>query len=262
MMPEVTFGSISIPTFFIVISLSLSFLVIYLAQRLEKYQGDRKTAYDLAIILMVSSLIGGRLMHVFYEELPYYTRYPIQVLYFWQGGYVFFGGFILAALSSFVYCKIKKIDFFENADFFAPLLSLGHAFGRLGCFFAGCCFGSQCTLPWSIEGRHPTTLYLSGGELLIFAYLIFFEKKARTLDRPDLKGSVFVKWVLLHSLMRYFVEYFRDDFRGAVYEWPLFGRLSVSQVVCVILVIFCFAFFISRSRLQKKNNNPRTQNNL
>lgn len=252
MMPYLTIGSITIPTFFIVISLSLSFLVIYLAQRLEKYEGDRKAAYDLAIILMISGLIGGRLMHVFYEEWPYYVKYPVQILYFWQGGYVFFGGFILATLSCLTYCKIKKIDFMEVADFFAPLLSLAHAFGRWGCFFAGCCFGAHCDLPWAVDERHPTTLYLSIGELLIFTYLLFFEKKIRTLNQPKLKGSIFVKWVLLHSLLRYFVEYFRDDFRGTFFSLPLVGLLSVSQIVCLALVVCCFLFFINKSRLNKK----------
>ncbi len=255
MMPYLTIGSVSIPTFFIVISLSLSFLVIYLAQRLEKYDGDRRSAYDLAIILMVSGLIGGRLMHIFYEEWPYYQKYPLQTLYFWQGGYVFFGGFILATLSSLIYCKIKKIDFFTIGDFFAPLLSLAHAFGRWGCLFAGCCFGAKCELPWSLEGRHPTALYLSIGELLIFTYLLFFEKKIQKMNRPDLKGSVLMKWILLHSLLRYFVEFYRDDFRGSFFNWPLVGSQSVSQIVCLVLIIFCLGFFISRSRRSRPTSN-------
>lgn len=251
MMPYLTIGSMNIPTFFIVISLSLSFLVIYLAQRLEKYDEDRRPAYDIAIILMVSGFLGGRLMHVFYEEWPYYQKYPIQILYFWQGGYVFFGGFFFATLNSFIYCKYKKIDFLKFGDFFAPLLSLAHAFGRWGCFFAGCCFGAKCDIPWSIEGRYPTALYLSIGELLIFTYLIFFEKKMRSMNRTDLAGSVLVKWFLLHSLLRYFVEYFRDDFRGAFYSFPLVGQLSISQIICLIIVVFCFLFFISKSRIKK-----------
>lgn len=248
MMPYLTIGSLSIPTFFIVISLSLSFLVIYLAQRLEDYNGDRKIAYDIAVILMAMGLVGGRLMHVFYEEWPYYQKYPIQILYFWQGGYVFFGGFVLAILSGFIFCKIKKIDFLQHADFFAPLASLAHAFGRLGCFFAGCCFGAKCDLAWAMDGRHPTTLYLSAGELVIFAYLIFLEKKTRQSNQPEIKGSIFMKWILLHSLLRYFIEYFRDDFRGGFYNWPLIGQLSVSQVVCLILIFVSLAFFIIKSR--------------
>lgn len=258
MMPYLTLGSISIPTFFIVISLSLSFLVIYLAQRLEDYNGNRKTAYDIALILMIASLIGGRLMHVFYEEWPYYQKYPMQIFYFWQGGYVFFGGLILAILSGFVFCKIKKIDFLQNADFFAPLVSLAHAFGRLGCFFAGCCFGAKCDLSWAIDGRHPTTLYLSVGELFIFGYLILLEKKTRQSSHPDPTGSIFMKWILLHSLLRYFIEYFRDDFRGGFYEWPLIGRLSISQVICLALILVCFIFFIFKNRQTGANQKNTT----
>ncbi len=252
MMPLITFGGISIPTFFVVISLSLSFLVIYLSHRAEARDMNRQAAFDIAIILMVTGFIGGRLMHVFYEEWPYYQKYPLQVLYFWQGGYVFFGGFILSAVSVYAYCKMKKIDFLAMADFFAPLLSLSHAFGRLGCFFAGCCYGSKCDLPWAIEQRHPTVLYLIIGELLIFSYLRFFEKRLEKMRRPDLKGSVFVKWVMLHSFLRLMVEYYRDDFRGAFYEWPLLGRLSVSQMICVILILLSTGFFISRSSVMTK----------
>ena len=257
-MPFLTFGSVSIPTFFIVISLSLSFLVIYLSFRAEKSDLNRQSIFDLALILMLSGFLGGRLMHVFYEEWPYYQKYPIQILYFWQGGYVFFGGFILCFLSSLIYCKVKNIDFLEMADFFAPVLSLSHAFGRLGCFFAGCCYGTKCDIPWSIEGRHPAALYLFFGELLIFAYLKFFEKKILAMARTDLKGSVFVKWVMLHSFLRLFVEYERDDFRGAFYHWPLMGRLSISQVICVILIFMSTAFFVSRSSVMKKlyNRHP------
>ncbi len=246
MMPLLVIGDISIPTFFIVISLSLSFLVIYLSHRVDKYEVDRKTAFDIALILMVAGFLGGRLLHVFYEELPYYKKYPWQILYFWQGGYVFYGGFILCALSTFIYCKIKKVNFFQMADFFTPLLSLSHAFGRLGCFFAGCCYGAKCSLPWSLEGRHPTTLYLFIGELLIYFYIIFFEKKIRALNSPHLKGAIFAKWVLLHSLLRLNVEYFRDDFRGAFLQMPGFGNLSVSQVISLSLALICMIYFLTR----------------
>ncbi len=252
MMPYLTIGSVTIPTFFIVISLSLSFVIIYLEQRLDNFSGDRRIAYDAVILLMITGIIGGRLMHIFYEEWPYYQKYPIQTLYFWQGGFVFWGGFLFAVFCGFIYSRIKKADFFLYGDFFAPLLSIGHSFGRLGCFFAGCCFGIKCELPWSIEGRHPTALYLAIGELLIFAYLLFFEKKIRSLNRPELKGSVLVKWILLHSLLRYFVEFFRDDFRGAFFDMPLVGSLSVSQLISFVLILFCFGFFIMKSRHRKK----------
>lgn len=246
MMPTVTIAGVSIPTFFVVISLSLSVIVIYLSQRVDQFQFPRRPAFDLALLLMVSAFLGGRLMHVIYEEPAYYAKYPWQILFFWQGGYVFYGGFVACVVASVAYCKIKKIIFFEVADLFAPLLSLAHAFGRLGCFFAGCCYGVQCQLPWALEGRHPTTIYLFGGEILIYLYLLFFEKKIKQMNRPELIGSVFVKWVLLHSLLRLFVEFYRDDFRGAFYNIPVFGHLSISQLISLGLVFACLVFFVSK----------------
>ena len=106
MIPEIYLFGVAIPTFFIVISLSLSFLVIYLSQRVDKLNFNRKIVFDIALILMISGFLGGRLMHVFYEEWPYYIKYPWQILYFWQGGYVFYGGFALSLVSVFIYCKI------------------------------------------------------------------------------------------------------------------------------------------------------------
>lgn len=252
MMPFLVIGDLSIPTFFIVISLSLSFLVIYLSHRVDKYEFDRKIAFDIALIVMISGFLGGRLMHVIYEEPAFYKKHPWQILYFWQGGYVFYGGFILCLLSVITYCRINKIYFLKTADFFAPLLSLSHAFGRLGCFFAGCCYGAKCEIPWAIENRHPTTLYLFFGELLIFAYLIFFERKIRDLNVAYLNGAVFMKWVLLHSLLRLNVEYYRDDFRGAFFSVPLFGNLSVSQLISLILMFISLGYFISKMSYFRK----------
>jgi phosphatidylglycerol---prolipoprotein diacylglyceryl transferase len=259
MIPEFVLGNFSIPSFFVVISLSLSFLVIYLSKRLDTSDYNRTNAYDIALIIMVSGFLGGRLMHVFYEEWPYYQKYPEQILYFWQGGYVFFGGFFAALTSTLIFCFIKKINFLQMADFFTPLLSLSHAFGRLGCFLSGCCFGSKCNLPWAIENRHPTTLYLMGGELLIFCYLLIFERHIKKLNRSDLIGAVFFKWILLHSLLRLIVEYYRDDFRGAFFNLPLLGRLSVSQLICWLLILFCTSYFISRTDFFKKLSTPNNK---
>ncbi len=252
MMPMISFGQISIPSFFVVISLSLSFLVIYLSMRIDSHGVSSTIAYDLALVLMIFGFVGGRLMHVFFEEWPYYEKYPYQILYFWQGGYVFFGGFFASFISALIYCRIKKIQFLKMADFFSPLLSLAHAFGRLGCLLAGCCYGLKCNLPWALEGRHPTVIYLIVGEFLIYLYLLFFERYIKSLKENGLSGAVFFKWVLLHSLLRLNVEYYRDDFRGSFFNWPLFGRLSISQVICLILILLCLIFFLKISNLRRQ----------
>lgn len=239
MMPYIRVGTLLVPTYFIVISISLSILMFLLSYRVDKFKKDRKTAFDLSLVLMVAGFIGGRLLHVFYEEWPYYRDNPIQVLYFWNGGFVFFGGLLLCLLAGFVFLRVKKQSFFEWGDFMAPLFSLGHSLGRIGCVLAGCCYGGFCDLPWAYQGRHPTALYLVIGEFFIFLYLLFAEKK-KIYKR---QGSLFMKWMLLHCLLRFNVEYVRDDFRGVFVRFPLLGLLSISQMICLALIVACLLFF-------------------
>lgn len=249
MIPIIQIGQLQIPSFFLVISLSLSFLLYFLSYRVDHLKKNRKIAFDMALILMASSLLGGRLMHVFYEEWDFYKADPILILYFWNGGFVFYGGLILCFLAGFLYTKIKNISLSEWADFFTPLFSLGHAFGRIGCFLSGCCFGSQCALPWSLAGRHPTALYLAGGEFLIFLLLLVFEKKKVF----KFSGGFFAFWLFLHSTLRFNVEFYRDDFRGVFVELPLFGHLSISQVISGIIIFICIAWFSLKLSSAKTN---------
>ena len=247
MIPFIYLGSLQIPTFFLVISLSLSCLLFLLSYRVDSFSKNRKLAFDISLLLMASAFIGGRLMHIFYEEFDYYRANPEQVLYFWNGGFVYFGGLILCAISGFVFARYKKINFLEWADFFTPLFSLSHALGRIGCFLSGCCFGSQCLLPWAYAGRHPTALYLALGEFFIFILLLLMEKK----QSYKFSGSLFVKWLMLHSLLRFNVEYFRDDFRGLFIKFPLLGSLSISQIVSLVIILVSLSFFFYRTKTAK-----------
>lgn len=239
MMPIINFGSIHLPTFFLVISVSLSILLILLSYRVDRFGKDRKISFDLSIVLMLSGFVGGRLLHVVFEEWPYYAEDLSRIFEFWRGGFVFYGGMIGASLAGFAYLKIKKQKFLEWADFFAPLFSLAHALGRIGCLLSGCCFGATCELPWAMDGRHPTAIYMITGELFIFVLLLLYEKYEKS---PA--GHIFAKWVLLHSILRLNVEYFRDDFRGAFFNVPPFGHLSISQVISLILMVCVLAFYI------------------
>jgi phosphatidylglycerol:prolipoprotein diacylglycerol transferase len=247
------------PSYFLVISISLSILLLMLSLRVDKFGKDRKIAFDLAIVLMFSGFVGGRLLHVFFEEWDYYRMDPERIFEFWKGGFVYFGGVIGAFIACPIYLKLKKQSFLEWADFFAPLFSLSHALGRIGCLLSGCCYGAYCTLPWAVEGRHPTVLYLIFGEIIIFCFLMIYERN-RSLPR----GHLFAKWLLLHSIVRLNVEYFRDDFRGAFFHVPPFGNLSISQVICLILIAGVFVFYAFSYKFQirkEKLNELQAQKN-
>ncbi len=246
MIPFLQLGSLQIPTYFLVLSLSLSALLYFLSYRVDQFSKNRKTAFDISLLLMAAGFIGARLMHVFYEEWDYYKADPLLIFHFWNGGFVFFGGLIACLISGYVFARYRKINFSEWADFFTPLFSLAHALGRLGCFLAGCCFGSSCALPWAYAGRHPTALYLVGGEFLIFLFLLFLEKKqlCKKFSVKKISGGLFMLWLLLHSVLRFNVEFLRDDFRGAFLSFPLLGALSISQVISLVIIFGCLLIMV------------------
>lgn len=248
MLPQIKFLGLQLPTFFLVISLSLTLLLFWLSERLDSEKGkafDRKTAFDLSLVIMISGFLGGRLFHVFYEHWDFYANHPLEIFKFWNGGFVYFGGFIAALICSFIFLKQQKQDLYIWADFMTPLLSASYALGRIGCFFEGCCYGLYCELPWSVAGRHPTQIYMSLGEFFILGFLLLIEKKVKF----PFNGYLFTKWIMLHSIFRFIFEFYRDDDRGQ----SVLG-LSISQLICLVLFLGSSVFLLRKlQRVETKN---------
>ena len=128
----------------------------------------------------------------------------------------------------------------------APPLAIGHAIGRMGCFFAGCCYGKAFDLPWSVTFTnpdslasvniplHPTQLYSFVANLLIFIFLWFFRKRKRY------DGQLFWIYVFLYGVSRFLIEIFRGDFRGNF----LFEILSISQVIGAFMALIAFVMLM------------------
>ena len=231
MFPLIKFYNFQIPTFFLVISITLTALLFWLSSRLDSENGknfNRKVAYNLSLIIMIFGFWGARLFHVFYEEWSFYQEYPVQIFKFWNGGFIYFGGMVAALCASYIYLKHEKQNFTAWANFMTPMLSASYALGRIGCFFEGCCYGNYCELPWSIQARHPTQIYMMLGEFFILGLLLLIEKRGSV---SNVTGYLFFKWLLLHSIFRFIFEYFRADDRGDM----IFG-LSISQIFCVVLI--------------------------
>ena len=240
MKPVLDFGFIQIPTFYLVISLSVTFVLLLLNAALANNPKiDRKITFDLALIIMVTGFIGGRLAHIFYEEFAFYQEFPLEIFKFWKGGFVFYGGFLLSLISVFAFLRIKKQNFYFWADFLAPYLGLTYALGRIGCFFEGCCYGSHCELPWAIANRHPTQLYMVVAELVLVAAIVLLNKKKQLTT-----GLVFLLWVCGHSINRFVIEFYREDDRGA-----LIMNLSISQITSALILVSALTLIF---KLKKK----------
>lgn len=234
MYPQLQFAGLAISTYFLVISLAVTIAVLWFIRLAEQNHLARVVAIDLSLVVLIGGFIGARLLHVFYEEPQIYKANPLLVLEVWNGGFVFFGGLVGAFIAAVSFCKIKHEPFWFWADVATLPISLSYMLGRLGCFFNGCCYGQPADVPWAVtlEGthRHPTQLYASGWELLLFVMLYFAKGHFKV------SGYLFNTWLIVHCLGRIVMESFRDDPRGHL----LFG-VSVSTVIAVALIFWALA---------------------
>lgn len=225
---------------------------VLLAARWAKQDGlDQQRILDLCFYIALAALVGGRALYII-VEYRYFLSNPIEVLKFWKGGLVFYGGLIGAVSVSWYYMVKHKLPIWQVADVLAPCLALGQAVGRWGCFFAGCCYGVQTDVPWAITfidpkslaplnvALHPTQIYLSLNALIIFGVLVWLRK------RKSFNGQVFWVYGILYSIGRFIIEFYRGDDRG--YAVP--DILSTSQFIGIFVLIFSI-FMLARLRSQK-----------
>lgn len=235
MKPTLNLFSYELPTFFVIIALAAFAAIGVLQYRIRKEE-NKAFAYDLVILIMILSFVGSRLMHVLYEEPTYYLENPSLILAFWNGGFVYFGGLLLAVPGAYYFTRKRKEKFWKWADILAPSISISYAVGRMGCFFQGCCFGKECDLPWAIDHRHPTQIYMVLSELLIFVLILVWDKYLRSHSKPtepSPQGTVFLIWIILNAISRVIIGFFRADDRG----YMIAGNLSITQVLAVIFTL-------------------------
>lgn len=228
-------SSVQVPTYYLIISCAVSLCLLWLHRRVNKSVLSHRVALDLSLIIMITGFVGGRLMHVFYESFDYYREDFNRIFYFWDGGFVFYGGAFLAAFFSLIFLKIKAPSkTLQYLDLFSPVTSLAYALGRIACLFAGCCYGRYCDLPWAIAGRHPTQAYATAWELLVVLLLV----KIETTAFAKTPGRVFFIWMILHGLGRMMMEYFRDDFRGPLVFLSISSWISLAVIATGLLLLW------------------------
>jgi len=212
-------GNFTIHTYGVCIALG-ALLGISLISREAKKQGyDQQQILDLSFYLLIAAIIGSRVFYIILN-LKYYLQHPLEIIKIWEGGLVFYGGFLVAFATCFFYLKRHNLPFLKTCDLLVPGLALGEVLGRLGCFFAGCCYGTPTDLPWSITFTHPQTLAKQGVPLhptqlysSLQALIIFFILIC-TRRYKIAAGQLTWMYILLYALGRLIIEHFRGDERG------------------------------------------------
>lgn len=214
------FGSFFLPSYGLFVALGFlagMFVSKYLAKRRNL---DPEFIIGAALYTALVGLAGAKL-NLILQDFSYYSRNPAELvsMNMLQSAGIFYGG-VIAGFAFFVwYMRKNGVDMAAAGDCLAPGLAIGHAFGRLGCFFGGCCFGEYCERPWAViysnpdvhefsnvplgVPLHPTQIYESITEFAIFAVLIFLFPK---LNKP---GRILGLFLVLSSIGRFAVEFLR-----------------------------------------------------
>ena len=258
MYPEIfRIGSFPINTYGVL--LAVSFLcAIMVSVRLAERDGlPREKIYDLSLWMLLAGLVGSKIMMLFTE--PDYRANPLQLLSldFLRSGGVWYGGLLGAVLVSYWLMRRYQLPWWKTADAFAPGIAIGNFFGRQGCFAAGCCWGKPTSLPWGVKFTeagheitgvptdtylHPTQLYESFAMLLVFLFLLWLHKRKR------FSGQVILAYALIYSVIRFAIEFVRDDPRGDVLGLTTLTGLSTSQMISLVIGITALIVLIVRRR--------------
>jgi phosphatidylglycerol:prolipoprotein diacylglycerol transferase len=263
MYPELfRIGTFPINTYGVLLAIGLM-LALFAASKLAARDGlPRERIYDLGLWTIIGGLIGSKILMFFVED-----NVNIFSLDFLRSGGVYYGGFLGGLVALVFLIQFYKLPFWKVADAFAPGVALGQFFGRQGCFSAGCCWGKPTNLPWGVHFTeaghentgvpvidaaggalhlHPTQLYESFVMLAVFAVLVFLHRRKR------FDGQVLIGYMILYPIVRFTIEFFRDDPRGDLFGLTGLTGLSTSQIISLIVAAGAVAFMIYRLRTARK----------
>lgn len=214
-------GPVTLYTYGLFAAIGLFTAFIFAFKRAKEMHLDEKAVGDLTFVLFLSGIIGARLWYVWQHWDEYYQN-PLRIFSIQEGGLVWYGGFMFATLVGILIARRKRWPIFKLADLFAPVIPLAHAFGRIGCYFNGCCYGSE---------GHPVQLYESGALFVLSAALF------RLSVRKQREASLFLEYIIGYSLIRFAVEFYRgDQSRAAVLTLPQWTSLCLLVGAVLVLV--------------------------
>jgi len=223
----------------ILISIGVILGTILALREAKRVGVDENAFIDLLLFAIPAAVIGARAYYVIFSW-DYYKDNPIQILNFRGGGLAIHGAIIAAVITAVIFTRRRNLDFWQIADIAAPSLALGQAIGRWGNFINQEAYGIPTDLPWGIIVNgvkvHPTFLYESIGDFLIFLFLVWYRRK-----KVKVSGEVFLLYIVLYSTVRFFVEGLRIDSL-------MLGPIRVAQLVSVVSIIVGLVYLYVRRK--------------
>lgn len=222
--------------------LALGVLVAVLLSewRAKKKGIDQDKFFNMAIIAVICGILGGKLFFIITNFSDFIASKSIAEAI--GDGFVVYGSIIGGVAGVFGYCKKAHWNMLEMFDIAVPGLALAQGIGRIGCLFAGCCYGKETTLPIGIKFTDsyiapnnvllfPTQICSSIFDILLAMLLLWLSKK----NMKD--GRLFSVYLMIYSVGRFIIEFFRSDPRGNV------GALSSSQFISIFVIVLAIIIY-------------------
>lgn len=231
------------------------------ASRLCKKTGqDGEWLSSFLSWLMVSAVVGARIAYVIEHWKSEFAGNPAAIIRVDQGGLMFYGGLIGAAITLTLYARLIRKPIFAITDLVLAVVPLGHALGRIGCFFHGCCYGRLTQGAWGVHFPKyspawyeqlnatppliteqateslaviPTQLIEAGANLILFAVLFRLYPKAYR-NRGRITGI----YLIAYATLRFLIEYLRGDPRYAVGPFSIGQTISIGLILGGLLICF------------------------
>lgn len=241
-------GPITIHTYGVMVAIGVLAALFTGEARAKKRNMNADVLYPMTFLCVVLGFCAAKVLFCI-VEWKNFIQNPLSVLS--NSGFVVYGGILGGVLTAYIYCRIKKLSFVDYFDLMMPSVALAQGFGRLGCFFAGCCYGRETDSFIGITFFHsdyapngvkmiPTQLFSSAGMFIIAGILFRYASK----ERP--KTKVGALYLILYSIGRFTIEFFRNDYRGEV------GIFSTSQFLSFFVLILGLILFLRKQKSEEK----------
>lgn len=235
-------GPITVHGYGTMIAIGVVLAIMIAEQRAKKRKMDSDVIFSLGLFCVVTGFLSAKLLFILVEWKNFIAN-PLSFLS--NSGFVVYGGIIGGVLFAILFCKFKKLFFWDYFDIVLPSVAVTQGFGRIGCFLAGCCYGRETDAWYGIAFSHsnyapngvkmiPTQLFSAAGMFIIATIVMIYARKQRRPGRP---GSLYL---ILYSIGRFGIEFLRNDYRGEI------GPLSTSQFISLFIVVIGIGLFVTR----------------
>jgi phosphatidylglycerol:prolipoprotein diacylglycerol transferase len=225
----------------IAFALVLAIAVSYLIAKYRRFKADE--IINFAPFAIIAGVIGARLLHVI-VNWSYYSKNLLSIFAFRQGGLAIQGAVLGGIIALIIFAKVRKIDFWAFTDCIVPALALSQAIGRWGNFFNQEAYGKPTNSRIGIfiapENRlrgyesfeyfHPTFLYESIANLILFIILMVLHYVFKKKEGKFPNGIIFNLYLIIYSLYRIFIEYYRIDS-------AMIGSIKVVYIISGLTII-------------------------